>query len=446
MAPPAVNPPAKLPANFDGWDQSSSGPPSTLPADFNGWDQKTRATTESPKTTSLLDTLRSNWHSNVDPVPSSQAGSFAHNVGGAAAQAVTAPLSMLEHPVGTIMGGINTLIHPINTASGIIQNVHDSYKSDPAQFGERALGNILAGVVSGGLGGAAGEALTPLAKSLQPRLETVAGKMVDRAAGSREADFKRGAKPGLSYLQGGGKPALTMNSLSEKAYDVANNAGAAKRPMLMASTRTISPSDVADAAFTPIQELRDMQTGFGGAGISPSVEGYEDHLLPSLQSAYAKGTLSPLDVYDDFQHKISKATNWKDQSMYDLNKVRQNTYGKLGDLITDAVPETKPLNKIYQGSINLAERTGKRANTGSAPLTKIATRLALGGLGHDTFGAAGTLLGALPTTPVLTSGGYGLYRGAQMLPSIGRILPAAATAATAVGVAAKKKNKGADSE
>lgn len=104
---------------------------------------------------------RNNWHSNVDPVPSSAPGSFAHNVGGAAAQAAVAPLQALAHPFDTLSGFGRAIMHPVDTASQAVQSAKSAYQQDPGQFAERAVGTAIGGALGAEVGG-------PILSRVQP--------------------------------------------------------------------------------------------------------------------------------------------------------------------------------------------------------------------------------------------------------------------------------------
>jgi hypothetical protein len=129
----------------------------------------------------------------------------------------------------------------------------------------------------------------------------------------------------------------------------------------------------------------------------------------------------------DLKRNVAANTRWNDPTMFDMNSVRQQGVGAVGNLLTDAVPETAPLNRIYQGAGNLAERAGSRADTGTPPFTSLVNR----GL----EGAAGAGLGAAPllmdSVPVKTGAGYLLYQGGKLAGKV----PNLGTAGAAAGAA-----------
>jgi hypothetical protein len=119
--------------------------------------------------------------------------------------------------------------------------------------------------------------------------------------------------------------------------------------------------------------------------------------------------------------------------MFDMNSVRQQGVGGVGKLLTDAVPEAAPLNRIYQGSGNLADRAASRADTGSPPFTSLVNRglegaagLGLGYATHNPVLAAAPLL--MDSIPVKTGTGYMLFHGGKLadaVPNLGSVGAAA---------------------
>ena len=439
----AVVPPQTLPANFTGWDQgAASGPPKTLPADFNAWDKPASPGPQQPS--GMFNSLKQDYQTDTTPVPYDGIGSIIHNTMGRAEQ-----------------GLVSTVAHPLDTLGSMLKVGLDNGITGPAadnplvqrgqeikqewQGGNKALalenvagdaGATLLGSRAGSLAGAVAE---PLAGKLGTTMQNAGGTLVDRAAGSLAKDFKRGAEPGLSYLQGGGTPALTMQGLATKAGGVAGRAGAAIRPTLTNSSAVIPTDSVFDAVAGPTAKLRAMQNGPGGTGASPSLDAYESNLLPALQTGAARGGFTPLQLYDELKQPIQQTTNWRDQSMFDLNKVRQNTTGALGGLIADQVPGVRQLNDIFRGSSNLQERAQLRANTGSAPLTAMGRRAIEAGTGTATFGPGGAALAAADSVPGLTSAGYGLFKAGGVMAPAAKGLSLFAGPAIAASVSNQKK-------
>jgi len=106
MAPPAIKPPATLPADFNGWDQA---PPKTLPADFDKWDKPTApasAMTAAEQPKSFLKGVQDSFDANTRTSPKEP---------------------LLETGLKSVVGAIGApLVHPINTAKGILDMVPGS--------------------------------------------------------------------------------------------------------------------------------------------------------------------------------------------------------------------------------------------------------------------------------------------------------------------------------
>ena len=395
---------------------------------------------------SILAQMASNWQSNTAPKPSDGTfGTAVHNIGGRAAQSLVSPLL---HPIDTARSalavGLDNGITGDASQNPLVQRgqeLRNEWNSDKGLAVENLAGDAIGTGISAGAGKALGVAVKPLANAAAPKLKAAGGMLVDRAAGSLQKDFKRGAEPGRSYLEGGGTPALTMRSLAGKASQVKDTAGTQLGDAYSSSTANIPVPRVFDAIASPVQKLRNLQSGPGGTGIPDSVTAYESNMLPTLVNAEQRGGFTPRQLFDEVKQPISKSTRWNDPSLYDLNKVRQETTGAIGGLLTDAVPETTGLNKIYQGAGNLAGRASLRANTGSAPLSTMGRRALEAGLGGALgakagVGHLGVLAAGLDSVPGLTTGGYGLYHAGVGLPGLPGAVPAIAAGASTVS---KKK-------
>ena len=274
------------------------------------------------------------------------------------------------------------------------------------------VGGLAGGVGGGKLGSMGGQLLS------EP-LQAGGGGLINRAAGLLKKDFAHGAEnPGRSYLEGGGTPALTMRGLANKAEAVQDTAGqklgeaydAASQPS--AGAKRIAGGEVRSALLDPVNRLRGIQNGPGGVGASPLLDEYESGIRSSTGQDFTPRTLF------DLKRNVAANTRWNDPTMFDMNSVRQQGVGGIGGLLTDAVPETAPLNRIYQGAGNLAERAGARADTGSPPFTSLVNRgiegaagIGLGYATHNPFLAAAPLL--IDSVPVKTGAGYLLYHGGQ---------------------------------
>jgi hypothetical protein len=160
-------------------------------------------------------------------------------------------------------------------------------------------------------------------------------------------------------------------------------------------------------------------------------------LLDEYESGIRSATendFTPRSLFD-LKRNVAANTRWNDPSMFDMNSVRQQGVGKVGGLLTDAVPETAPLNRIYQGAGNLAERAGSRADTGTPPFTSLVNRGLEGAVGaglgyatHNPFLAAAPLL--MDSIPFKTGAGYMLYQGGRLAGAVPNISPLGTAAAT----------------
>ena len=342
----------------------------------------------------------------------------AGNVGGG----LLSPLSLLAHPVNSA----NALVHSLGPGAefdpqSMQHGLIESAIREPAGTAENLVGGLLGGEAGGELFSGASHALS------EPMQAGGAG-LVDRAAGSVKPDFAHGAQPGRAYLEGGGKPALTLRGLGEKAEAVKENAGEGLGKAYDAATSSgvkIPSSKLSDAVLDPATRLRATQNAPGGTGETPLLDAYESRVSPYLES---QDEFTPREAFD-FKRNIAGNTRWNDPTMFDMNSVRQQGVGGVGKVLTDAVPETAPLNRIYQGSENLADRATLRADTGTPPFTSLVNRglegaagLGLGYMTHNPFLAAAPLL--MDSVPVKTGAGYLLYQGGKLagkVPNLGPI-------------------------
>jgi hypothetical protein len=190
----------------------------------------------------------------------------------------------------------------------------------------------------------------------------------------------------------------------------------------MGATR-IPASAAREALLDPVNRLRAIQNGPGGVGASSLLDDYESGIRGATGQDF-----TPRSLFD-LKRNVAANTRWNDPTMFDMNSVRQQGVGRVGSLLTDAVPEAKPLNRIYQGSGNLAERANLRADTGSPPFTSLVNRglegaagLGLGYMTHNPLVAAAPLL--MDSVPVKTGAGYLLYQGGKLagkVPNLGPI-------------------------
>jgi hypothetical protein len=200
-------------------------------------------------------------------------------------------------------------------------------------------------------------------------------------------------------------------------------------PFPVGATR-IGAEDVRSALLDPVNRLRGVQNGPGGVGASPLLDEYEGGIRSSTGQDF-----TPRSLFD-LKRNVAANTRWNDPTMFDMNSVRQQGVGAVGNLLTDAVPETAPLNRIYQGAGNLAERAGSRADTGTPPFTSLVNRglegaagAGLGYMTHNPLLAAAPLL--MDSVPVKTGAGYLLYQGGKLAGKV----PNLGTAGAAAGAA-----------
>jgi hypothetical protein len=344
---------------------------------------------------------------------------------------------LISHPIASAEGMVRSLLHPENTAKTLVRGVASDYEQHGPIRGTTDLLGTGAGLAATSeLGGAGGRLLTDSAHAVSAPMRAGGGGLVEHAAGALKSDFAHGAQPGEAYLEGGGTPALTMRGLANKAEAVKSNAGqqlGTAYDNATASGVKIPSADVSDAVLTPANRLRAIQNAPGGTGETPLLDAYESHAEPYLSS---QPEFTPREAFG-LKRNIADNTRWNDPTMFDMNSVRQQGVGGIGKLLTDAVPETAPLNRIYQGAGNLAERAGTRADTGTPPFTSLVNRglegaagLGLGYATHNPFLAAAPLL--MDSVPVKTATGYLLYHGgraAAAVPNLG--MPGAVAGATA---------------
>jgi hypothetical protein len=353
------------------------------------------------------------------------APTFADNVGGRIKSNAAGLVRPILHP-STILSEAGW-VDPSKTPD-LISDIRENPNSKGVA---NAVGDTL---TAAAIGGAAHLAPT-IAEPVGGRLKTTAGKIIDNTVGLRAKDVSHGAMPGRAYLEGGGGPALSLESLGEKASNIKEKTGTQLRSAYDdAGARgvRIPASNVFDAVAEPIGKLRSLQDSAGGTGVSASIPAYEDRLLNPIVAAEGRGGFTPSELFDEMKQPISKNTRWNDPTMFDLNKVRQQTVGGIGGLLTDAVPETAKLNKIYQGTGRLADRATMRSDTGQSPLSELGRKGAEGAAGIILGEATKhPLLGAIPlladSVPVRTTLATGMYGAGGLLPGLargaGRIVP-----------------------
>jgi hypothetical protein len=194
--------------------------------------------------------------------------------------------------------------------------------------------------------------------------------------------------------------------------------------MYQNSTAGIDPMSVVDTVQQPINELRTLQENEGGTGADPSLDQYDRRaVFPLAQAINADHEVTPSFLHD-YKMNIAKNTRWNDPTKFDLNTVRQRNVGALGDLLTEAVPESADQNRIYRGAKVLSERAKARSESGQMSLGNLknkAIEAAVGGVaGHALSGGMGLIpaigLPMLDSLPVRSTLGYGFHRLGTGLP------------------------------
>jgi hypothetical protein len=306
-----------------------------------------------------------------------------------------------------------------------------------------ALGRYRAGDTPGALEGVGGlgvnAALTlPAMADLMPRageaMKGTGAEILNRTVGLKKNDYARGANPGRAYLEAGNGPALTMRSLANKAELTNAGSGSELGRLYGGASAPGSPlipaPGVEAAVNAPILEGVKIASGPGGnkANVAQYRE-YGETFQPTLQDAAARGGFTPMELFD-VKRNIAQNANWRDQQQFNLNKVRQQNVGAIGDVLVNAVPEAGPQNAIYQGSRILADRANERANTGSIPISALVRKgiesAMLGAFGHH-YGTAAGLAGipaalAIDSVPARTSEAYGFYQAGRGLDATGKRL------------------------
>jgi len=351
------------------------------------------------------------------------------------------PAANLKEPGPTFGGKVlnrlgdnaKGLVNPILNPSSILTGAG---WSDPGKAGDlisdirdnpnsTGIANAIGDTITAGAMGGAMHAAPKLAVPLGENMKAAGGKLIDRTAGLLKKDVARGAEPGRAYLEGGGGPVLNLRGLGESAGRIKSDTGAKLGDAYSNSTAIIPASDVMNAVQEPITKLRNIQNAPGGIGSPAALNDFESNLTQPVYNASNRGGFTPSELFSEMKQPISQNTRWNDPTMYDLNKVRQETVGRLGGLLTDAVPETSRLNKIYQGTSKLEGRAAERAATGQSPLSGIARNLGEIGIGgvlgaatHNPFIAAAPLI--LDSVPVKTGAAKALFEGGKVVPGIGR--------------------------
>jgi hypothetical protein len=358
-----------------------------------------------------------------------------------------------EHnPAAALSHGISAI--PI--LGPTLDKATDQY-ADKNYAGEMGtLTGLAAGVVAPT---AATKALKVLPEGLQilgRGVEDAGVNRMNEAVGSRAADFKRGVNPGRSYLEAGGGPAMTMESLADKGLALKGSVGQQIKDIRNAATLSgtkIPVEDVAGALNPAISKGIALETGPGGLGNTAPIENYSASFRPTLKTGIANGGFTPNEL-QDLKSGIADNTNWSDPSQFNLKAIRQRNVGALSGVESGAIPEITPLKSQFQGLTKFADRAEGRALTHSQPLSGLVSGLgrtigggAIGAATGNPLLAAGVATGAAAgkTLALKTALAAGLYRGGGLLGSTGDALagPASLLPSAVIPpyniVAAKKK-------
>ena len=363
------------------------------------------------------------------------------------------PLSLLAHPIasGLALQPHGAGEHIFSALAGPLGmpalRMGQQFAHDPAGTAEQGLGMI----ASGGL------------SDLIPRtgdvMQSAGAKVMNRTVGATASDFKRGANPGRAYLEGGGTPAFTMGGLASKGGEVLERAGSKLRDLYDTASKPanwwdpvaspkISSADVTNALLKPISGLRNLLDGPGGIGAPPALDAYTEGLYPALHDAEQSGGFTPRSLFD-LKRSVAGNTRWNDPTMFDLNAARQEGVGGLGDLLTQAVPEARMQNKIYQGGLKFRDRTEQRAATGQTPLAQIGRRGLEGVGGAMIMGAThNPFLGLLPlvadSVPAKSAAAYALYQGGRGLSGLPGLRPLVGPGTVAGAIRPRLRDLGAE--
>jgi len=398
---------------------------------------------------------------------------------------------LLTSPKQTLKGIPQDISDAINnTTSNVRQGLKDFKQSGLSQTTRRDFGRAvpiigpalataqaqhdsgnnsgMAGTLAGTIAGLAApsllkgglEAAAPTLRATGDAAQDAGAGIMNRTAGSLKADFKRGANPGRAYLDAGGGPALSMQSLATKAADLKSAVGGKAASLRNAATSagTVIPTDrVLDVLNPPIAKAVSLEMGPGGMNNVAPIQRYAESFTPALNDAKQAGGFTP-DALFRLKKGIADNTNWSDPTQFSLKSVRQQQAGGLGGLLGDEVPGLKPLNSQYQGLSRFAARTQERANTNSVPLSGIALKTGLSALGagtgeftgHPILGAALGL--ATDSVPFKTALATGLYRGGRGLSAVPDLVPVPRLYPAAMAIpgyrlnAGSKKQNGNDGE
>ena len=255
-------------------------------------------------------------------------------------------------------------------------------------------------------------------------------KLLNKTVGALKNDFDRGANPARGYFAQGKGPAMSMQSIADKAATTQDAVGQQLGSIYDSATSSgikIPVQDVVDAISAPLKKAHDLESSPGGMGNTAQLEQYAGGFKTAIENATQNGGFTPSDLFQ-MKRSIADNTNWADPTQFNLKAVRQQQVGAISGLLSDSLPETSNLNQSYMDLGKLANRAQTRAETGSYPLTKVAKlgmmagAAAGGGFAHGGLaeGAAGLIAPTiLDSVPVRSTAASALYYSGKGLSTAG---------------------------
>lgn len=332
-------------------------------------------------------------------------------------------LKPLVHPLDTAMGVGNAIMHPYDTAKGMAKSVVSDFQDNgAAEAIPHLLGQVGGGIAASELGGKIAE---PLAKPVSEGMKGMGGKIIDNTVGLTKKDVSHGAQPGRAYLEGGGMPSFSVRGIANKAQNIASDTGQKLGQKYDQATKmgiTIPPERVASELNGPISKAMSIKTGPGGMADTSDLENYSASFRPMLKAGVEGRGITPNELFAA-KKNVAANTTWNDPTQFNLNKVRQMNTGGMGKVLSENVSGTQPLNKIYQGTTNLAKRATARADSGQSSFSSLGRKgletLAGGAMGMASHSPAMMALPlALDSVPVRTLMARGLFDAGRVIPSV----------------------------
>jgi hypothetical protein len=323
---------------------------------------------------------------------------------------------------------------PLDTAPNPIQGMYQGLNTAPADTIAPMIGQT---AVSAGLARALPAVLRPAGAAMQER----GVGMINRTVGALKSDFKRGTNAGQGYFDANLGPSLSMRSIANKAARAHEAAGEAIGEAVDAGTGAgikIPTSKVAAAVNEPADAARAVMNGPfgpGSAALDERMATFNPSLYPSVPAGPME--MSPADVWG-MKRAVAKNVSWSDPTAVSTKQVGQQIAGGLSGVLSEGIPELRPLNQTFRNTGVLADRAGYRADTGISPLTQMGRKAGAAALGAGLGYATGHPLAsfvplALDSVPVRTSLASGLYYGGRALATPASAFPPLSVPAAAIG-------------